>query len=82
MVWDGDERREKEKEERQKVHDALIRIDVNLNNFLEKFSTHLDEDKTNFKDMLDKISSIQKLVWMMLGAMVIINFIAKFINLK
>lgn len=82
MVWDGDERREKEKEERQKVHDALIRIDVNLNNFLERFSTHLDEDKTNFKDMLDKISSIQKLAWMMLGAMVIINFIAKFINLK
>ena len=79
--YNGPDRRNGKSED----HDLLIKIDTNLSNFMKSFDNHTIEDdmkfkitNENLKDANKKIEFLNNRYWMVVGALLLIEVIARF----
>ena len=61
-------------------HDVLTRIDVNLQNFMKQFEEHIQDDKRIFKEINSKIDKHERIAYMFLGAVFLIEFFLRVIK--
>ena len=74
--WNGVERR-KDGIERDRL---LSKIDANLENLLITFSSHAKDDSTNFEQHRRDINWLQRITYMGLGAVFLMEFMLKFLK--
>lgn len=77
--WEGLDRR-KQAEHIEAHGIFLARIDTNVENLIDHFRTHVEEDNDNFKELESKIETLQKLVYMGLGVFIVAEVIIKLIK--
>ncbi len=73
--WDGIERRKGCMSGDD--HDLLIKINQNIENLLTNFQTHCISDMSTFKESKARISNLERIVWMGLGALAVLNILLK-----
>lgn len=66
--WNGENRRNNDRNQ----HDTLIRIDVNLSNFMKRFDEHVKNDKEDFDRLYLATSSLKSFMNKTLGGMVVL----------
>ena len=79
MTWDGQERR-KGTSVSTEDHDLLTRMDVNVNNLLEKFDTHIKTSNDIHKNLDNRVSFHDKIIWGGLGILAFLQIIFKAIK--
>ena len=72
--YDGEERRSRDRD-----HDVLTRIDVNLSNFMSRFKEHVKGNNDDFISVKTRLGRVEKWFWMGLGAFVVLQFLFKII---
>jgi len=80
MTWQGDNRRKEERPNGGKDHDLLIRIDQNLSNFMIRFNDHVEDDQSNFETLYKRTGNLQKFMWLLLGALSILEVAIRFME--
>lgn len=70
MEWDGQERRKNN-------NDLIIEIHTDLRHMVKNFDNHVKEDSEKFNNINGKIDFQQKIIYGMMGALVIVEFILK-----
>ena len=73
--WDGFERR-KSSFLNNNDRDLFIRMSQNLENHLSNFKLHLIDDE----EVKKKVEYLEKVVWMGMGALAVLNIFLKFIH--
>ena len=76
MTWDGRDRRHKDRPNGNGDHDLLTRIDANLSNFMQRFDAHEELDDKRFSGLFKRTDSLQRFMWLLMGAFAIIQFLA------
>lgn len=61
-------------------HDLLIRIDESLSNFLDNFKAHKKSNEKDFGILFPRTSKIQKFMWLIAGAFMVVEFYFRFIK--
>lgn len=72
--WDGKERRISYGLD----PDTLVKITEmhsDVHHLVENFKTHINDDNRNFTSLKNSIDLIQKIVWMAIGGIVLIQFL-------
>ena len=69
MNWDGNERRK----EVQSVVTLLARIEERLIAHTDKVEEHIKQDQNEFKDIKQSVGWLQKVVYMGLGGLVVVQ---------
>ena len=77
MTWDGKERRNVNQED----HDLLIEINEGVKHLVDKFNTHIQDDKDTFKTIKDKVANHDKVLWISMGVLITLQVILKFLKL-
>ena len=63
----------------QEERDILIRLDQNVTNLIQTVKDHVDTDKASFKEQGGRIKVIERIMYMGLGMLTLIQFIFKFL---
>lgn len=58
----------------------LVEINTKLTILLASFDKHVEEDKNMFKIFDNRIRNLERVYWLGIGAIVMIEFIVKFIK--
>lgn len=63
----------------QENHDLLRTVNNNLHNLVSTFSEHVLEDKEKHADLEQRLRSVERDRWLILGAVAIIQFAIKYV---
>ena len=74
-VWDGKERRVSSYSLDANTLVKITEMHSDVHHLVENLKTHITDDKRDFKELQNSVSVLQKIVWMGLGAVVLIQFI-------
>lgn len=80
-----------DKDREQESHDAIIRMDANLTNFLLRFDEHVkeersrseqhaQEDAAHFERLYKRTARLDKFLWMAMGAVAVFEFVIRYIK--
>jgi len=75
--WDGKERRRMSD---TSDHDLLLRIDEKLTSFLSNFDKHVKDDETNFKELDQRATRLERGYWIVIGCILLAQFILNHIK--
>ena len=75
MAYDENDRSDSKED-----HDLLIRIDQNVQNFIEAFHAHIIKDEDTFKKLDEQASRLQRGYWIAIGIIIAVDFFIKFIK--
>ena len=78
MTWDGIDRRKNYMNGED--HDLLIKINQNTENLLMNFQHHVIQDASDLKETKLRISGLERIVWMGMGALAVLNIILKMVK--
>lgn len=76
MSWDGEERRDKDRDD----HDLLTKIDTNLSNFMSRFKEHTEKDEKSFDTLENDVGSLKRYVYICMGGLIVLEFVMKFVK--
>lgn len=61
-------------------HDLLIKINQNIENLLTNFNLHVQSDNVTFREIKARTINLERIVWMGLGALAILNVFLKVVK--
>ena len=76
--WDNVERRKSFMNGED--HDLLIKINQNIDNLLSNFNVHVAQDSIDLKETKGRLGGLEKIVWMGMGALAVLNIILKLVK--
>ena len=76
--WEGVDRRKLNMNNED--HDLLIKINQNIENLLTNFNLHVQSDNVTFREIKARTINLERIVWMGLGALAILNVFLKVVK--
>lgn len=79
MTWDGINRR-KDEMNKDNHTELLIRIDEKVSNLVDNVASHVKQDEKDFKSLKDKSDWHDKVIYLGIGGLAVIQFVLKVIK--
>lgn len=84
--WDGMERRKNSMSQEYKellirLEEKMINISDNLGSFMKRVDSHIIDDIACFKELGRRVALIEKIAFLGIGGLVVLQFILKYIKI-